>query len=157
MRVDEVLFLDTNILLGATDESRPHHLLASRLLAASGSFGRRCALSGQIIREYLVVATRSVEANGLGLSADDALANIEQLAERLEFCEETQAVSTRLRSLVRAHRWTGKKIHDANVVATMEAHGITRLVTENPDDFEAYRNITVISLSQATLEESSTS
>ena len=70
-RVDEVLFLDTNILLAATDESRHNHLLASRLLAASGSLGCRCALSGQIIREYLVVATRSVEANGLGLDAAD--------------------------------------------------------------------------------------
>jgi len=150
-RVDEVLFLDTNILLAATDESRDHHLLAGRLLAASGSFGQRCALSGQIIREYLVVATRGVEANGLGLDAADALANAELLAARLEFCEETESVSTRLRSLVRAHNWTGKKIHDANVVATMNAHGITRLVTDNPADFQAYRDITVITLSEGQL------
>ena len=150
-RVDEVLFLDTNILLAATDESRHHHLLASRLLSASGSLGCRCALSGQIIREYLVVATRSVEANGLGLDAADALANVEQLSSRLEFCDETESVSTRLRSLVRSYNWTGKRVHDANVVATMKAHGITRLVTENPADFQVCQDITLITLSEGQL------
>lgn len=32
-------------------------------------------------------------------------------------------------------RCSGKRIHDANVVATMQTHGITRLLTQNPDDF----------------------
>ena len=105
----------------------------------------------QIIREYLVVATRSVEANGLGLDAADALANVEQLSSRLEFCDESESVSTRLRSLVRAYHWTGKKIHDANVVATMNAHGITRLVTENPADFQVCQDITLITLSEGQL------
>lgn len=144
----DMLFLDTNVLLAATDESRDHHLLARDLLARVRTRGLQGALSGQIIREYLVVATRDMDANGLGLSPADALANAQQMAARLEFCEETEAVSVRLRSLVRTHELAGKKIHDASVVAAMTAHGITRLVTENPGDFERYQEIEVITLSQ---------
>ena len=123
----DMLFLDTNVLLAATDESRDHHLLARNLLVRVRTSGPRGALSGQIIREYLVVATRGVEANGLGLSPADALANAQRMAARLEFCEETEAVSVRLRGLAGTHELAGKKIHDANVIATMTVHGITRL------------------------------
>jgi len=49
-----------------------------------------------VLREYLVVATRSIESNGLGLSLADALANRDMLEARMRFLDETHAVSVRL-------------------------------------------------------------
>ncbi len=41
----------------------------------------------------------------------------------------------------------GRQIHDANIVATMLAHGIPRLLTNNPGDFQRFAaHITVIPL-----------
>lgn len=64
--VGEILFSVTNIQLTATDPSRPLHRLAIQLLEEAAVCGFDLTPSGQVIREYLVVSERPVEANGLG-------------------------------------------------------------------------------------------
>ena len=133
----EILFADTNIFLSATDVSRPQHASARDLLttAAEGRF--HIALSGQVLREYLVVATRPVAANGLGLETRDGLRNVEVFTgPPFLFCDESEAVSIRLQDLISTHKLSGKRVHDANIVATMLVHGISRLITQNTRDFE---------------------
>jgi len=142
----ESAFVDTNVLLCATDHSRPSHSEARGLFRAAREGGYTLALSGQIMREYLVVATRPVEANGLGMSPADALHNVESFAARAVLCDETEAVSARLRALVGTYALSGKRIHDANVVATMAEHDIGWLITENRQDFEVFREIRTLDL-----------
>ena len=144
--VGEVVFVDTNVLLSATDESRAHHREAFRLIAESGARGVHLAASGQILREYLVVATRPAEVNGLGLAVADATANLRQFLRCLHTYDETEAVASRLRDLGLSHGLRGKRFHDANIVATMAAHGIRTLVTENEDDFKAFDEIETIAI-----------
>jgi predicted nucleic acid-binding protein len=144
----ETLFLDTNVLVAATDESRPFHVVARKLIARGRSAGLHGATSGQVIREYLVVATRPVAVNGLGLSRADALANIGKMTRNLQFCDESESVSLRLRGLVAARELSGKAIHDANIVATLMEHGIGLLATENPEDFAGYPGIGMVGLSE---------
>ena len=139
--VGEILFVDTNVLLSATDESRPCHREACRLITESASRGRHLAASGQILREYLVVATRPVEANGLGLATRHATANLHQFLRHIHLYDETAAVARRLRDLGHGRGIRGKRFHDANIVATMATHGIRALVTENADDFTAFAEI----------------
>lgn len=138
----EVVFVDTNVLLCATDRSREHHEEARRLIRHAGPSGYHLALSGQVIREYLVVATRPMAENGLGLSVPDALHNVDQFSRPpTVFCDQLESVSARLRELTAAHDLKGQRIHDANVVATMLVHGIGRLVTENTRDFAVFDEI----------------
>ena len=144
--VGEVVFVDTNVLLSATDESRSHHQEACRVIAESGTRGVHLAASGQILCEYLVVATRPVEVNGLGLAVADATANLDQFLRHLHLHDETEAVARRLRDLGLSQGLRGKRFHDANIVATMAAHGIRTLVTENEDDFTAFDEIETISI-----------
>ncbi|MXW78366.1 MAG: PIN domain-containing protein [Gemmatimonadetes bacterium] len=144
---DEILFADTNVFLSATDRSRKHHAQAWKLLQAAAEGKAVLAVSGQIIREYLVVATRPVEVNGLGLAAEDALKNIAVFTRPpFLFCEESERVSRHLRDLVQTHRLTGKRVHDGNIVATMLAEGINRLITENEEDFASFKEIEAIGL-----------
>ena len=145
----ETVFLDTNVLLTATDRSRRHHDDARRILELANRSGIHLALSGQVLREYLVVATRPQDANGLGLSAEDALANAAKIRSRAVLCEETAAVTARLESLVRIHNLTGRRIHDANIVATMQAHGVSTLVSDNAGDFEALAGVTLLGIPEA--------
>lgn len=42
---------------------------------------------------------------------------------------------------------SGKRIHDANLVATMRAHGLVRLRTNNAGDFAPFKGIKVETLS----------
>ncbi len=86
----EQIMLDTNILLTATDESRPDHEAAREIIATSGKKGRGLCVSGQIVREYLVVATRPAEMNGLGLSSAQATYNADAFLRFLQLREESE-------------------------------------------------------------------
>ncbi len=146
MTRDEVWFLDTSVLLTATDRSRSHHAAASHLLEESAAGRTRIAVNGQVFREYLVVATREADQNGLGLCASDALDNVAEFRRIALFLDETGRVSAALCELARTHGLTGKRIHDANIVATMGVHGVSILVTDNTSDFAGFPGITVRTL-----------
>ncbi len=49
--------------------------------------------------------------------------------------------------LLRKFPIAGRQIHDANIVATMMAHGVSRLLPHDTKDFERYADfITVVPL-----------
>lgn len=144
--VGEILFLDTNVLLTATDVLRPSHLEAQRIFSKAGQQGFHLAVSGQVLREYLSVATRPVEANGLGLTVPDAVANVERVLEFANLFEETEAVALRSRELAKNFDIRGPRIHDANIVATMHVHRIPVLVTQNSKDFIGFGGIKTVTI-----------
>ena len=144
------MFVDTNVLLTATDDSRELHSEATQLLEVS-SQDLRLAASGQVVREYLVVATRPIENNGLGLDVQDAEANVNEFLRRLELFDETEEVSRRLRQLAITHCLRGKRLHDANIVATMAVHGIFTLVTQNGRDFMPFEDIAIVAIPDVTV------
>ena len=130
-------FIDTNVLLAASSTVRAGPDAARALLEAE--FARRNAcLSGQVLREYLAVATRPAAANGLGLAREAALGNVRQILDRSVFLAEDARVRDALFTLLRAVPCLGKQVHDANITATMVAHGVRRLVTLNPADFTRF-------------------
>jgi len=149
IKVGEILFLDTNVLLIATDESRSSHAEAKMIFQSAPRSGRHFGISGQILREYLVVATRPVDVNGLGLNIDTAVNNIDAIRKRTVFYGDTESVAASLRSLARDHSLAGKRIHDANVAATMLTHNISKLITENRGDFSPFREIETVGISDA--------
>ena len=135
MMDDKIVLADTNVLLSATAPLRPLHQAALRVLNDWPNQGVILATSSQILREYLAVATRPVEVNGLGLGVDDALANIAAFRGRMRLFVESEAVWDRLRALIAAYGCRGKQIHDANIVATALISGVAILVTANAGDF----------------------
>jgi predicted nucleic acid-binding protein len=149
-KIADRVFLDTNVLLAATDEGRKEHGRAVAALDAWPATGVSLYTSGQVRREYLSVATRSVQQNGLGLTQADALVNVRALSARLHFLDENLRVAERLLALLDANPCSGKQVHDANVVATMLSHGIETLVTINTDDFvrfTAYVSVAALDVS----------
>ena len=148
-KVGDLLFIDTNVLLTATDESRPHHDAARRLITQSDRHSLHPAVSGQILREYLVVATRPVSANGLGLDTRDAIRNVKAFLRYVRLYDETEATAARLRRLGLEHHLRGKRFHDANIAATMSVHGIRALVTDNVRDFASFADIDAVALADA--------
>ena len=148
IKVGEVLFLDTNVLLSATDESRPSHAGAQCILRYASQGERHFAISGQVVREYLVVATRPVNANGLGLDTGSAVGNIDKIRKRTVFFDETESVSAVLQDMVADYSIEGKRIHDANVAATMLANNISKLITENGSDFTPFDEIETVNIAE---------
>jgi predicted nucleic acid-binding protein len=130
--------VDTNVLLAATDESRTEHHDALTILNDWPAGATSLCTSGQILREYLAVATRPAERNGLGLELSEALGNVRAIRERTTLLAEDDKVAQRLLGLLADVEAGGKQVHDANVVATMLVHGIAVIVTMNLDDFARF-------------------
>jgi predicted nucleic acid-binding protein len=150
MMDDKAILVDTNILLSATAPLRPLHRAALSVLNDWPNQGLALATTSQVLREYLVVATRPAEVNGLGLGVEDALSNVAAFRGRMRLLTESEPAWDRLRSLIATHGCMGKQIHDANVVATALTSGVTRLVTANRGDFARFsRDLEVIDLAAA--------
>ncbi len=143
--VDTVV-LDTNVLLAATDPTRASHRQALSVFEDRTWQQRTLVLSGQVVREYLVVATRPVEQNGLELHSREALTNIAAFIKRTIKIDENELVRRRLRELLDRYELEGKRIHDANIVATMLARGVQYLLTENGNDFAFCPQVEVLPL-----------
>jgi predicted nucleic acid-binding protein len=144
MQNARTLFLDTNILLCATDSQRASHLPCLKLLEDGASGLLTLVVSGQVFREYLVVATRPTENNGLGLSPEEALHNVSEFKKTCLLVDENRATHQNLLQLIKKHQLRGKRIHDANIASTMLAHGISRLITLNPDDFALFSDLEMV-------------
>ncbi len=137
----ELAMVDTNVLLAATNTAHHNHLAAEQLFSQAHEMGAHLATCGQILREYLVVATRPLAVNGLGLNLEDALHNLAWFRKRQVFIEESEIVHHELVKLVAAGGISGKRIHDANIVAIMRCAGIRYLATYNTGDFAGMTGI----------------
>jgi predicted nucleic acid-binding protein len=130
--------LDTNVFLAATDEGRTEHADALALLNRWPDAQATLCVSGQILREYLAVATRPADRNGLGLKPAEAAGNVRAIQDRTTLLTEDARVTERLLRLLDDVRFAGRRVHDANVVATMLVHGVSAVVTMNTADFERF-------------------
>ena len=90
------------------------------------------------MREYLAVVTR-VQEWLTPLSTADALTDTTLFSSLFRVLGSGPEVMAKLELLAKRIPSAGKQVHDANIVATMMAHGETRLLTFNRKDFLRYR------------------
>ena len=133
------ILVDTNVLLRL---AQPKH---SQYQAATDSVGRarlareRLYVTPQNLAEFWAVATRPVgAANGLGLTAAAAAAEISVIERLFQLAADDPAVYPIWKGLVITHRVLGAQVYDARLVAAMLAHGIARILTFNVSDFSRY-------------------
>lgn len=138
------VFVDTNVLLRSVQPSHPMHAAAVRAVAGLIRDGEGLVVTPQIVAEFWNVATRPIDNNGLGLSPQDAQAEVSKLEEFCTLLVESIDVYTEWKRLVRVHGVSGVKVHDARLVAAMNVHGVERILTFNADDFARYRDIETI-------------
>ena len=150
MMDDEPLFVDTNVLIYATDPRSPLQPLAAEALRQAREAGVPLVASPQVLREYLAVASRPATAGG-GIPLNDVLDNIDAFRSAFRIVEDGLAGLDQLVRLIRQIPTAGRRVHDANIVATMQAHGVRRLLTHNTKDFVHYADvITVVPLEPST-------
>ena len=143
------MFVDTNILVAARFTTAPDHVAACRCLDRAGNSEEPLRISRQIVREYLVVATRP-QLWSEPIVPADALKDAARLLSSFTVLEDGPNVMATLISLCREVPVAGKQFHDANIAATMLAHGERRLLTLNVKDFRRYgERIEVVGLEAA--------
>ena len=141
------LLVDTNVLLESTDEGRRLHALAIDLFRKAADAGVDLFVGTQVIREYLVVATRPIENNGLGMTTADALDNVSQFLKRAAVVAETLRADDTFVDWAGRYEVRGKRLHDLQILATASSAGMHALVTANEKDFPNPPPLPVIPLS----------
>lgn len=131
--------VDTNVLVHSSVTASPHHGKARDALARLATEGP-IAISRQILREFLSVTTRP-QSWARAATLAEATHNTDGFIRRFAVLEDGPAVWGELMALARAFSFSGKQVHDANIVATMLAHGETRLLTFNGADFRRFESL----------------
>lgn len=137
---DRGVFVDTSLLVAATVELHPAHTAAARWIENAAPSGLELCISPQVCREFLVVLTRQPVSERV-FAVGEALEALNAWRTGCRVLEEGAAVVEQLLLLVEAHQVRGKQVHDCNIVATMLANGVRRLVTRNAADFKRYESL----------------
>lgn len=106
-------------------------------------------LGTQVVREYLVVATRPVVNNGLGMSTETALENIRRFRKRASLVAETLRAGEVFLEWAGRFEIRGKKLHDLQILATASVAGMDALITANMNDFPKSSPLAIIPLSKS--------
>jgi predicted nucleic acid-binding protein len=136
--------VDTNILLRSSDPASSSHVPAVAAVSKLLERGDQVVMTAQNLVEFWAVATRSRDENGLGWTIQEARARVDQLLGLFPLLAETPAIFTTWLQLVSEHEVRGKRVHDARLVAAMQAHGISHLLTLNPGDFRRFLGIEIV-------------
>lgn len=130
-----MILLDTNLLGRITDSADVQCEAARSAIHTLTSKGERLGIVPQNLYEFWAIATRSTNANGLGLATDQASQWLVFFQRRFLLLPDREDLPARWHDLVRMRGIKGSRSHDARLVAAMQCYGLTRLLTFNGADF----------------------
>ena len=135
---------DTNVAARRVLPADPQYGVVVNAIDRLREQGEIIYITPQVLVEFHALATRPLEANGLGLSVAQASAQTKMIEAVFPLLPEIPAIYPALRNLVDIYEVVGRQIYDARLVAVMQAYGITHLLTMNPTHFRRFTSITVI-------------
>ncbi|MBN1284252.1 MAG: type II toxin-antitoxin system VapC family toxin [Anaerolineae bacterium] len=138
--VNSPVFIDTNVLVRATLVTAPQHADALVAMERLWSEGMSIWISRQVLREYAAVLTRP-QTYAFPISPAAVAAQLRVFLTQFHVADENAQVTTNLMILLETTSLGGKQVHDANIVATMQAYGIGQLLTHNVKDFVRFSGL----------------
>jgi predicted nucleic acid-binding protein len=120
------------------------HLSAVRALETLMKKEETLVVALQNIAEFWNAATRPANNNGLGLTIEEAQAELAKIESFFQILtENADSYSAWKKSLI-AQRVSGVQAHDARIASVMETYGVKRIVMFNVADFARYPNVEVV-------------
>ncbi len=138
------ILIDTNVILRFVEPADPLHSVTLTALDSLRHQGHQLVIVPQIIYEFWAVATRTIEANGLGKQIDHAQQCIQHFEALFILLKDERSIYEKWMSLVSRHEVKGINSYDTRIVAAMLHHQVTHILTFNPKDFRRYSQITIL-------------
>ena len=139
------ILIDANILLRVAQPAIASHATSLAALTQLANADYELCLVPQSIYEYWVVATRPITVNGLGLTIQDVDQQVQDLLSRFTLLRDERGIFAHWYELVVSNAVHGKLAHDTRMVAAMQRHGLTKLLSYNKPDFSRFAAIHVLS------------
>ena len=137
------VLVDTNVLLRLFQPADPHSPIVERALNFLRQRNDSLFIAAQNIFEFWAVCTRPAGENGLGLTAEEAAAEVSAVKGLFAVLPELPLLDEWER-LVTKYNVVGRNSHDARLVAAMRVHGIESMLTFNTQDFRRYTEISLL-------------
>jgi predicted nucleic acid-binding protein len=135
--------LDSRILLRVLHRTDPQHAAVRQAVRTLRGRGDTLVTAPQSVAEFWNVTTRPATARGgFGLSLQEAQRRLRVTERLFQVLLDSPAAYALWKQLVAGHGVMGVQVHDARLVAWMQAHGIAHLLTLNAADFARYQGIT---------------
>ena len=135
------MLVDTSVLLRTLQPHNPQREIVRSAIKLLTDQGRELHIAPQNLVELWVVATRPREQNGLGMLPSAAAAELGRLKSMFLLLPDTPAIYPIWEGLVTKYRVSGKPAHDARLVAAMQVHGLTAILTFDRSGFSRYPGI----------------
>ena len=133
------VLVDTNVLLRLAQPNHQQHESAVDGITRARLAGETLYITPQNIAEFWAAATRPVgAANGLGLPAATAAAEVATIEQLFQLAADDPAIYAMWKGLIVTHQVLGTQVYDARLVAVMLVHGIDSILTFNVADFARY-------------------
>lgn len=132
------VLLDTNIVVRAAQPNSPDWPSIEQALAKLVGLGGKLCLVPQNLYELWVVATRPTNVNGFGLDASAAASMIEDALTKFQLMRDERGIFDNWLNLIQVHQILGKTAHDGRLVAAMQRHSISNILTFNKGDFSRF-------------------
>jgi predicted nucleic acid-binding protein len=139
-----VILIDTNVLARSRQVGHIHYQAAVDAMVFERAQRQEVlVISPQTLVEFYATATRTL-TNGLGLSPDQAMSEIETIQKDFPLFPESALIYPQWEMLVRKYKPTNRRVFDARHVAFMLVHRIPTILSFNDQDFIQYQEIQVL-------------
>jgi predicted nucleic acid-binding protein len=143
-----MILVDTNLLARMTTSAGVRGAASQRSVRRLRARGETLVIFPQCAYEFWSVATRNPGPppsgqNGLGMSCRRAADWMKYFRRQFDLIPDPDDLVDRWQTLVQSYGIGGSKSYDVRLVAAMQAHSITRILTFNAGDFKKFA-ITVI-------------
>lgn len=142
------VLIDSNVLLRSLHPGHPHYAAAENSVATLRLRNQDLCIAPQTLIEFWAVATRPRDDNGLGLPPDRVATELMSLRRLFRLLPSTPDVLEAWQRIVVSHGVLGKQTHHAHLVAIMQVHSVTSILTFNVSHFERYPGIAVLNPAQ---------
>jgi predicted nucleic acid-binding protein len=140
------VFVDTNVLVYSRVAG---HALESQALTKIGGLaaaGHRLWVSRQVLREFLAAMSKPGTVP-VPVAMAALISDVRFFEATFLVAEDSPAVTAELLTLLGSVTCLGRQVYDANIVATMLAYRIPKLLTHNVADFTRFAgHITILPL-----------
>ena len=138
-----MILVDTNVLARSLQSGHAHHRAAVDAMAFLRLTRQEAlVISPQVCIELYVTCTRA--ANGLGLSAIQAIHELSLIKADFPLLPESASLFPQWESLIRKYLTTNRRVFDLRLVAFMLVHTIDTILTFNDQDFHAFTEVQVL-------------
>jgi predicted nucleic acid-binding protein len=138
------VLLDTNVVARIAEPADKDHQTAVDAVTILRSQGHELCLVPQNYYEFWVLSTRPVAQNGRGKTSDEVAAEFVFFKAHFTLLDDNRLIFAEWEKLVTAHKVIGKPAHDARLVAAMQVHGVTHILSFNDADFRRFTGVTAI-------------